>query len=370
MAATCCAHWLTPVAYRHYVLILATAVLLFYADARSLCFLAAMTTAVGIALRAPSAWRSRAALGVGAAILAVLAGFKVLEPAAGAAFWIDRIVPLGLSYYSLRCLHLLLEHELGQLRQPSLSQVVAYLFFPATIVAGPIHRYAPFAAERPQPGIQWPSVSAGLERMLYGYFKIIVCSNYLVTLKLYPWLTASLEPNSAAHHYLDALRYGLSLYLQFSGYSDIAVGFALLLGHKVIENFRWPLLRTNIAEFWRCWHISLTSLCREYVFTSVYAATRKAWAGVLATMLAVSLWHGITLNYLAWGLYHGTGVLIYQQWSRSRAARTLQTALPAALHWFIGWFLTFQFVMLGFIWTKEADIVAAWQVWSSLLRWP
>jgi alginate O-acetyltransferase complex protein AlgI len=83
-------------------------------------------------------------------------------------------------------------------------------------------------------------------------------------------------------------------------------------------------------------------------------------------MLAISLWHGLTLNYLAWGIYHATGLMVFQQWSKSTAATYLRGILPSPISQFLGWFLTFQFVMLGFVWTKESDIEASLDAYIAL----
>ena len=155
---------------------------------------------------------------------------------------------------------------------------MGYLFFPATIFAGPIHRYPAFVSET-EVRIDAQKVANGLERILYGYATIAILSNYLLSDLIMPYLFTGATEGSAAFHYLDALNHGATIYLQFAGYSDIAIGFALLLGHRVIENFNWPFLRTDISAFWRSWHISLSSWCREYVFTAVHALTRN---GVLA----------------------------------------------------------------------------------------
>jgi len=368
MTATCCAYWLSPLVMRRYLLIISTVAILAYADVNSLLTLAAMTAVVCIAMQARGSRQTSALLGACAAVLGVLVAFKLFEAVEESPSMIKRLVPLGLSYYSLRCVHLLLESYLGQIRRPSPAQVVDYLFFPATIIAGPIHRYPAFASEKP-PAFEPARLSEGLERILYGYFKIIVISNYLLTARLFPWAMSGLESTTAGYQYLDSLSYGLTIYLQFSGYSDIVIGFALILGHRVIENFSWPLFKPNIVAFWRSWHISLTSLCREYVFTSVYASTRRAWLGVLATMLMISLWHGLTFNYLAWGLYHGAGVVLYQKWSSSRARSYLHRILPGPVSLFLGWFITFQFVIFGFVWTKEADLATSIDAFVILISW-
>lgn len=364
--ATAGAYWLMPTALRRYILILSTAAILIYADSKSLVALSAMTAAVCFAVRIEGGWKNAALLGACLGIFGALLVFKSLETVAAAPSLLDRAVPLGLSYYSLRCIHVLLERYLGQIQRPGTPQLIEYLFFPPTIVAGPIHRYPAYAAETDS-NFRPAMVSEGLERMLYGYVKIVVLSNFVLRGMFFPWAVSGLEKSSAAYQYLDCLDYGLTLYLQFSGYSDIVIGFALLLGHRVMENFSWPLLKPNIVEFWRSWHISLTSLCREYVFAGVYAGTRRAWIGVFATMLAISLWHGLTLNYLAWGLYHGAGVVIFQRWSDSETAAALRGRLPVPLNRFFGWFLTFQFVMLGFVWTKEKDLSSALDVYAILI---
>lgn len=358
LAATTCLYWLSPHILRRYVLILSTVGVLAAVDPKSILTLSVMTAIVCIPMQVRGRWQRASLLGACAAIVLTLLGFKSLETKDAATSMIDRIVPLGLSYYSLRCVHVLLERYLERIPRPDISQVVEYLFFPPTIIAGPVHRYPAYAAER---GLtyEFANLSEGLERILYGYVKIVVLSNYLLSQKFFPWAMSALEPSTAQYQYLDSLDYGLTIYLQFSGYSDIAIGFALLLGHRIIENFSWPFLKPDIVAFWRSWHISLTKLCREYVFTSVHAATRQAWLGVFATMLAISLWHGLTLNYMAWGLYHATGLVIYRLWSNSPVATYIRGVLPVSISYLLGWFLTFQFVILGFVWTKESSLTAS-----------
>ena len=325
-----------------------------------------MTVIVWIAAQVNGVRQPASLLGGCAAVVAALLAFKLLESNVATTSITDRIVPLGLAYYSLRCVHLLLERYLERIPRPGMSEVVGYLFFPPTIFAGPIHRYPAYVADKAT-SFDLTKISESLERILYGYVKIIVLSNYLLSVIFFPWAMSALEPSTAQYQYLSALEYGLTIYLQFSGYSDVAIGFALLLGHRVIENFSWPFMKPNIVAFWRSWHISLTSLCREYVFTSVYATTRQAWLGVIATMIVISLWHGLTANYLAWGLYHATGLVIYRLWSNSTIASYVRGALPLSITYVLSWFLTFQFVILGFVWTKESSLTASYDSYVALI---
>jgi D-alanyl-lipoteichoic acid acyltransferase DltB (MBOAT superfamily) len=367
LVATTGLYWLSPQRLRRYLLMLSTVVVLAAVDLSSLFALLAMTAVVCLVTQVKGAREPVALLSGCAAVVAALVVFKLLDANSASASITDRLVPLGLSYYSLRCVHLLMERYLERIVRPTVAQVFEYLFFPATIIAGPINRFPDYISEN-TPAFEFDKFSEALERILYGYVKIVVLSNYLLSTKFFPWAMSLADPATAQYQYLDALDYGLTLYLQFSGYSDIAIGFALLLGHRIIENFSWPFLKSNIAEFWRSWHISLTRLCREYVFTSVHAATRRAWVGVLATMLAISLWHGLTANYLAWGLYHATGLVIYRAWSGSSTALFMRERLSDSLNYLIGWFVTFQFVILGFVFTKEDDLTASLDAWVVLIK--
>ena len=301
VAATVVLHWLAPGRLRPAVMILSTVGALAIADLRALLFLIGMTALTGAAVRASARWRDAAVLGAVASVLGVVLAFKLLETVPGEFASVSALIPLGLSFYSFRCAHLLIEVYLERIDPPGAADLIGYLFFPATIFAGPIHRYPAFVSDT-RPGLDAQMVSDGLERILYGYAKIVILSNYLLSGHIMPYLFSGVGEGSAAYHYLDAFDHGATLYLQFAGYSDIAIGFALLLGKRVIENFNWPFLRTDITAFWRSWHISLSSWCREYVFTSVHAASRNGALAALATMLVIGLWHGATERSYLWTL--------------------------------------------------------------------
>jgi D-alanyl-lipoteichoic acid acyltransferase DltB (MBOAT superfamily) len=354
-----------PTRFRGDVIAAVTALFLALADPRSLGVLIALALVVIGATRRPGPRGGPWRLGGIAIVLVVLFAFKAFDPVRGLASG-GVIVPLGLSFYTLRCIHVLVECHLEEIAPPSPRQLLGYLFFLPTIVAGPVHRYPPFVAHDPQP-LAWPRVSSALERMLYGYAKIVVVSNYLLSTKLFPYLKAQVDPSGALYQYLDCLDFGLNLYFQFSGYSDIAITAALLLGWTVMENFDWPLLRTNLVDFWRTWHISVTSWCREYVFTGVYAGTRQRWLAMLTTMLAIGLWHGLSLNFVAWGLYHGIGLVATQWWTATVLKRR---RLEGPAGWLLaaaGWLITFNYVTVGFAWTKEPDLASSIHVLRLLL---
>jgi D-alanyl-lipoteichoic acid acyltransferase DltB (MBOAT superfamily) len=156
--------------------------------------------------------------------------------------------------------------------------------------------------------------------------------------------------------------YALRLYLDFSGYTDIAIGLGRLMGIQLPENFTAPYLKTNLTGFWNSWHMTLANWFRAYFFNPVTRALRSGrslplWAilliGQLGTMLLIGLWHGITVNFAIWGLWHGAGLFAHNRWSDWIRPRLPGPGEEPRLGWALalgGWFLTFHYVVLGWIW--------------------
>lgn len=273
---------------------------------------------------------------------------------------------LGFAFYILRAIHILVESYTGRLAEPGWRELFVYLWFLPTLQVGPIHRFQPF--QRDLFRRRWDSqvFSRGMQRMLWGYAKIVVLANYVVNNKYDAWVS-SFHYDSWLYHYLDTLQYGLSLYFTFAGYSDIAIGFALLLGFRIMENFNFPFLAQNISDFWRRWHISLSSWCRDYVYMPVFSLTRVPALAAIATMLVLGLWHELSLRYLLWGIWHGVGIAICQRWQRSETASRLNTG-PFAKAWApLAAFITLNFVILSFVITGADSIAEMRDRWQVLL---
>ena len=145
-------------------------------------------------------------------------------------------------------------------------------------------------------------------------------------------------------------------YFDLSAYTDLAIGFSALFGFRIMENFHLPFLQKNLGDFWRSWHISLSSWCRNNVYFPVFGLTRKPWLGLYASMLTMGLWHYVDLNWTAWGLYHGTGLVVVSRWERWKKKRSARRARrPAsprrrAYEKYVAWLgypATFLYVALG-----------------------
>jgi D-alanyl-lipoteichoic acid acyltransferase DltB (MBOAT superfamily) len=164
----------------------------------------------------------------------------------------------------------------------------------------------------------------------------------------------------------------LRLFFDFSGYTDIAIGLGILLGVKLPENFRRPYLATNITKFWQSWHITLSNWARFYVFSPLSrtllrrkprpSTTLIVFVSQLATMIVIGLWHGVSWNFFIWGVWHGVALFVHKQWSdRTRKwYRGLSQKRWQKRAWTVfSWFITFQYVVLGWVWFLMPTVKSA-----------
>lgn len=276
--------------------------------------------------------------------------------------------PIGLSYFLVRQIHFLFEAYKDNLEEVKLSEFLSYAgFFPA-FFTGPIHRLPEFLRDLKQGSFNSENLSAGLERILYGYVKVVVLANYLV-MDFFEFRLNAIElTHPGLFEYLDCVRYGSNLYFQFAGYTDIAIGVSLIAGFRLRENFNFPFLATNINDFWKRWHISLSDWCKDYVFKPVFAKTRLFGLSILLTMLAIGVWHEFSGRYVLWALYHGLGITLWQLFEKNKRFRFQenQKFLKAAAT--LGSvFVTLNFVILSFCITKEDSVSAGIDAFKKML---
>jgi alginate O-acetyltransferase complex protein AlgI len=288
---------------------------------------------------------------------------------------------LGFSYLAFRLLHVLRDHQAGKLPALALDEFVIYaLFFPA-ITAGPIDRAPRFVADlRLQSNTVQPvlrshpaDLSAGVQRIVWGTFKKFVLADSLALVAL----NAQNAPQitSTAWAWLLLYAYTLRIYLDFSGYTDIAIGLARLLGIHLPENFDRPYLKTNLTAFWNSWHITLAQWFRAYFFNPVTRSLRKlsrkmpAWEIILlgqaGTMVLIGMWHGLTWNFVVWGAWHALGLFIHNRWSDWLRPRLAERSLDPRISRLLqagGGVLTFHYVALGWVWFALPDLATSWSV--------
>ena len=367
MVVTISGFWWLSDRYRHTYLIGVTALILLYADYRTFFLLASLTGLTYYLVHLRVNHRIIICLFTPTLILGY---FKLQAGSDPMDTLRDFAIPLGLSYYTFRILHYVIENARETLPEHSFFDYVAYLFFLPTILIGPIHRFPTFLKNHRDHTWKAENISDGMERILIGYFKVTVIGNFLIS-KVTTWYNTDIpEASSALIYYLDAVSGSLNLYFLFAGYSDIAIGFALMLGYRVMENFNFPFFQKDIGAFWRCWHISLTSWSREYIFMPVLAITRNAYLATLASLLVVGVWHELSPRYVAWGLYHGLGIIIAMRWMKFSAGilsfRNRNIALSYLMDG-VSILLTANFFFLGYHIVNQSSVTASLHVIGIIL---
>lgn len=372
LIATVSLYWLCPGRWRQWLLIAITFLFISLKSPESSVILAVFAMTTFYLTRGEKVSGKRALLAL-VVVFATLAYFKLrLFNAGGRAGDViaNVAIPLGLSYYAFRCAHFIFERYRNTLAQPTFKQYLGYLYFLPTLVVGPINRSKEFFEQTAS--VTWsPSVlSDGLERILYGYFKVAVLSGFLVTSVLGGFILDLPAEKAALRMYLEIVRDGFNLYFLFAGFSDIAIGFGLLLGIRVMENFNWPYIQKNIGDFWRSWHISLSTWCRDYVYFPVLGATRNPYLATLASFVTIGLWHEISFRYIVWGLYHGVGILIWRMFHERTRAFRLSLQTKPVLRFVVSAasiLLTLHFVFLGLVIINQPSFSAVFEVYRIVL---
>ena len=329
--------WLNP---EYLILILAETLLGFYA---------------GLWISKPNARKGRKILIGSAALLVIIfCFFKYTDFVIGSinsAFHsslklLNIVLPLGISFYTFQILSYLMDLEKGRIAvQPSLIRFACYVTMFPQLVAGPIVRYEQIEKDLAAPQTDFSRYSRGLGRFVCGLAKKVLIANQLFAFCQAYRLCPS---PSVLYAWADALGLLLYTYFDFSGYSDMAIGLGEALGFSFPENFRYPLCAGSIKEFWRRWHMSLTSWFRDYV----YIPLGGSWGTVphqLGVLLCVwfltGIWHGAGWTFILWGLYFFS-LLAIERFC------PFVSKIPKGL----GRILTFLLVLFGFLLFSDETI--------------
>ncbi|WP_051289412.1 MBOAT family O-acyltransferase [Chryseobacterium daeguense] len=220
------------------------------------------------------------------------------------------IFPIGISFYSFRMIGYLLDIKNNKLKEiPSLLDYSVFVAFFPCIIAGPIDKAAPFLNNlKTKREFSSRQFTDGLRLILWGLFKKLVVADNINTITSPLFETYQTLNGSAL--FIGAALYFIQLYADFSGYTDMAVGISKLLGIKIQPNFNYPLFAQNVADYWRRWHISLTSWLTEYVFTPLSIRFRDydkygLIMAIIINFLVVGFWHGAEWHYIVHGLVSG-----------------------------------------------------------------
>jgi alginate O-acetyltransferase complex protein AlgI len=225
------------------------------------------------------------------------------------------VLPLGFSYLVFQLISYLVDvyNELVDSEKSFLDFSLFVLLFPKIIV-GPITRYRDLAGQLSGRPVTPDAAAAGIRRFILGLAKKILIADTLAQI-VNPAFGLSTPNFSTGIAWLVLVGYALQLYFDFSGFTDMAIGLGQMFGFRFVENFNYPYISKSISEFWRRWHISLSSWFRDYVFYPLEFTRKRAsrWRQalhVLVVFLLTGLWHGLTLNFALWGLIHGLAIAL------------------------------------------------------------
>jgi alginate O-acetyltransferase complex protein AlgI len=259
--------------------------------------------------------------------------------------------PLAISFFVFEFVHYLFEIRRGgvPIRNPLHFGLFA-VFWPS-LVSGPIKRYQQFVPSMLK-GVACvgpADTAVGLARVSGGMFKKVIADNLTLWIDSY---AGAYEVLDIRMRWLFLIVLALRIYLDFSGYSDMAIGYARMMGVRLPENFNWPYISRSIDEFWSRWHISLSSWIRDYIYIplggSRHGLVRKVINGLLAFAIC-GLWHGAAWNFVLWGLYHGAGLAVAGNYVQvmGRPGALISATLSRVPVLSMG--LTFLFVAVGWL---------------------
>lgn len=264
----------------------------------------------------------------------------------------DLLVPLGISYYSFRIIHVTLEAYRKQTFEYPARDYFCYIFLFTIILAGPIQRIDKFFIESkvvfdPQ------LVLDGLLRISYGIVKQTAVIDVVNKIKYNLLETDSVNITTALtvpHSSLWIILFSSYIisYLNLSAYSDIAIGSSRLFGFRIMENFNLPFLATSLAEFWRRWHMTLSGWCQTYIYLPTLGFSRNPYLALIISFQVMGLWHVFSLNRVAWGLFHAFGVIIAIEWARYARKKRIQVAQYAVAQ-IAFWVFTQAFISASWV---------------------
>lgn len=268
---------------------------------------------------------------------------------------LNLVLPIGISFYTFQTINYVI--DVFNRKIEACDNVIDYAifvgFFPS-ILSGPIVRASSFLPQlKASKKLDIADIAEGSRLLVTGMFQKIFLADRLGMFVDVVFKSPGVFNSSTV--WLAVVSYSLQLYLDFAGYSNMAIGVARMLGYDIGINFNFPYLSKSIGEFWKRWHISLSYWIRDYLYIPLGGSRKgeiRTYLNLVIAMLLCGLWHGASWTFILWGGYHGIGLAIQKLWSRSRVK------LPAL----VGWALTMLMVVIGWIFFRSCDLTHAFTI--------
>lgn len=219
-------------------------------------------------------------------------------------------LPIGISFYTFQTITYSVDVYRGRAKvQKSFADLLLYICMFPQLIAGPIVRYVDIDEQIRNRTINIKDASYGVTRFLIGLGKKVILANFAGQI-VKDFLVGDLNKISVVGAWIGIIGYSLQIYFDFSGYSDMAIGLGYMFGFKYVENFNYPYIAKSVSEFWRRWHISLTTFFREYVYIPLGGNRKHHVVNLLIVWFLTGLWHGASWNFIIWGLYYFVFIVI------------------------------------------------------------
>ncbi len=261
------------------------------------------------------------------------------------------VLPLGISFFTFQQMSMLLDvyRDNSESERPKFLNTALYISFFPQLIAGPIVRYNNIINQIRSRKENLILFRSGVRRFILGLFKKVIIANQMAIVADGIMGVSPAELNTSTA-WLGIVSYSLQIYFDFSGYSDMAIGLGRMFGFKILENFNFPYIATSIKEFWRRWHISLSTWFRDYLYIPLGGnrkGVKRTYINLLIVFLLTGFWHGATWSFIFWGLFHGI-FLIVERLGFDKILKRLPRA--------ISWIYTMLVVMVAWVFFRIENI--------------
>ena len=280
------------------------------------------------------------------------------------------ILPVGISFYTFQSMSYVIDVYRGDLKP--VQNIWDYAFFVSffpQLVAGPIVRATDFAPQMYEPyRLSYKEYGTALFLIVNGLVKKILISDY-ISLNFVDRVFSEPLKYSGFENLLAVYGYALQIYCDFSGYTDVAIGVALLLGFRLTLNFNSPYKAHNITDFWRRWHISLSTWLRDYLYISLGGNRHgriRTYLNLFLTMFLGGLWHGASIRFVIWGTFHGVALAIHKIFMELTGTEKGKKSKPIFIEKLVYGFITFHFVCFCWIFFRAENLQIVQEVLTQI----